>query len=116
VIVLIEIKNVSTNATLVYWTWLGNTAQDFAWTITSPSGKDLSPKPDMLHEPFSGAYCKIQPMESREDGFDLSSVCDFSEVGIYKVVAHKQVVSFISVTNRTKGEVVSKPLNIVISQ
>ncbi|MGB8367711.1 MAG: hypothetical protein ACLPYZ_00190 [Limisphaerales bacterium] len=112
VILTVQIKNTSTNEMLMFR--IENMPTDFTWAVTSPSGKDLSPKPDLLHEAISGWFPKLKPLESREIDFDLSSVCSFNEVGIYKVVAKKQVVSL---SLPKKGcEIVSKPLDIVISK
>jgi len=89
---------------------------DFTWVITSPSGKDLSPKPDLLHEAISGSFPKLKPLESDETDYDLSSVCKFNEIGTYKVIVQKQVISIAPSSERKKCEIVSIPLKTVISK
>jgi hypothetical protein len=111
VVVTIQIKNTSTNEMLMFR--IENVPTDFTWAITSPSGKDLSPKPDFTHEVISGWMPKLKPLESRESGYDLGSVCSFNEVGTYKIVTKKQVVSLSK--KHKVCEIVSNPLEVVIS-
>jgi hypothetical protein len=113
VVVTVQIKNTSTNEVLIFL--ISNVPTDFTWTITSPSGKDLSPKkPAFPADGFSSLIVHVNPMETSKYNFDLSSICNFNEIGTYKVFAKKEVF-FISPT-RKKGEIVSKPLDIVISK
>jgi len=114
VISMIQIKNLSTNRTLVFWMGNGNMPSDFIWVITSPSGKDLSPKPDLLHEAISGSFPKLKPLESDETEYDLSSVCSFNEIGTYTIIVKKEI--FVLLPERKKYEIISNPLNIVVSK
>jgi hypothetical protein len=112
VIMAIQIKNTSTNEMLLFR--IDNLPSDFTWAVTSPSGKDLAPKPDLLHEAISGSFPKLKPQESREADYDLSEVCNFNEVGTYKVVVKKEVFSLLP--DRKKCEIASNPLNVVVSK
>jgi hypothetical protein len=112
VILIVQIQNVSTNAMLMFRT--ESLPTDYTWTISSPSGKDLSSKPDLLPEAISGSFPKLKPLESRETDYDLNQVCNFNEAGIYKVIVKKEVFSISP--ERKKCEIISNPLNIVISK
>lgn len=113
VIVTVQIKNTSTNEVLIFL--ISNVPTDFTWNITSPSGKDLSPRKSAFPQPgFSSLNVRVNPMETSVHDFDLSSICNFNEIGTYKVFAKKEVF-FISPTHK-KCEIVSEPLNIAISK
>lgn len=112
VILLVQIKNLSTNETLIFRA--ENMPTDFTWTITSPSGKNVSPKKSPFNAAISGWFPKLKPMEARESDYDLSAICGFNENGIYKVIVKKEVFRLAPV--REKCEITSSPLNIVISK
>jgi hypothetical protein len=111
VLVIVQIKNLSTNETLMYQTQ--SLPTDFAWTITSPSGRDLSP---VASFPVfgSGWNPKLSALQSRETDYDLSSVYSFSETGVYKVTAKKQVAFLLK--NPKRCDLISNPLSIVVTK
>jgi hypothetical protein len=109
VVVTVQIKNTSTNETLMFL--IENVPTDFSWNIISPSGKDLSPT-NQFPAGGSGWMPKLKPLELRETDFDLSSVCRFTEAGTYKVAVRKEVF-FIS-HERKKCEIISTPMDVMI--
>ena len=115
IIAIIQIENISTNETLVFRS--DNMPTDFNWAITSPSGKNLSPKEaSQIKDAISGWFPKFKPMESREEEFDLRSVCTFDEVGTYKFVIQKQVIFLSPTSGKRKHEIFSTPMNINYSK
>lgn len=112
IMLLVQITNLSTNETLMFR--MENMPTDFTWTIISPSGKDLSPKASPIGVAISGWFPKLKPNESREADFDLSSVFNFNESGTYKIAVKKEV--FRLLPKREKCEIVSTPLDIIISK
>ncbi len=114
VMVTVKVTNLSTNEILMFR--IENLPNDFKWTITSPSGKDVSPKHDALHEAISGWFPKLNPMEFRESDYDLSDLFCFTEVGIYKITAEKQVACYVAPPIHKKCEITSNPLAITFSK
>ncbi len=117
VFVAIQVKNLSTNEMLMI-NIQNDMLWDFIWKIISPSGKEISPKPDPLHEPISGWFPKLKPLESRESNCDLSEICNFNETGTYKVIVKEKAVFFLENTPKEHKacEIISKPLDIIISK
>jgi hypothetical protein len=111
IIVVIQIKNTSTNEILLFR--IKNVPTDFTWNIVSPSGKDLSPT-NQFPAGGSGSFPKLKPLELSGADYNLREVCSFNEVGTYKVFAKKEV--FFILPTRKKCEIISKPLDIVISK
>ena len=64
----------------------------YAFSITSPSGSDISPKIN-ANGPLggSGGVYAIGPGQIHEAELNLSSVCKFDTVGTYKVAATKEI-------------------------
>ncbi|HEU6447729.1 MAG TPA: hypothetical protein VFV23_04755 [Verrucomicrobiae bacterium] len=111
VIVIVQIKNTSTNEMLTFM--IHSSPMDFTWNITSPSGKDLSPT-NSLPEFGASWNPKLSPQESRDSSYNLSEICNFNELGTYKIIARNQVLS--SFTKRKVCEIISNPLEIKISK
>lgn len=110
---LIGFKNVSTNETLRISTLNAiETDPGYSWIVTSPSGKDISPVPDNMPVTGSGARIPLPPGQIIEFNFNLSLLCEFNEIGTYKIVAKK---SIYSPSKHKLFKAVSNPLNIVVS-
>ncbi len=116
VTVSIQIKNVSTNETLLFQA--ASLSTDFTWMITSPSGKDVPPKQlERSGVAISSWLPRLKPQEAREADYTLNSICDFSEVGTYTLVVKKQVALVESwPSKRHACEIISNPLKIVVTR
>jgi hypothetical protein len=80
--------------------------------VTSPFGKELFFKESAPMEAFATMMVPLDSNQIREFKFNLSSICNFNEVGTYKVIAQKEILSS---GGQKKCEVASNPLNIVVS-
>jgi hypothetical protein len=88
-------RNVSTNATILFgnvnWSVGNPGSYTFApgslmFEVTSPSGKNISPV-DGYGNRWFGSARELQPEEAVEFNVDSSHVCEFNEIGTYKIVA-----------------------------
>jgi hypothetical protein len=83
---LVRIRNVSTNQAISVYRWVGTQVDPgFSWVVVSPSGKDVSPIAELAAH-GSGAFHHINPNQTFEYEFNLSSLCKFGEIGTYKIV------------------------------
>jgi hypothetical protein len=74
--------------------------------IISPSGKDISPK--VIYYRTSGRNLNVPPHGGGEFEFKLSDICKFEEIGTYRIVAKKTIL-----TDKDRGWIaVSNPLTI----
>jgi len=113
VILLIRFRDVSTNESFHIYSM--NTIQgdpQFSYVVISPSGKNISPKMDSSPT-GSGQFIRITPNKVVKRRFDLSRVCKFNEIGIYKIVAKRWVNSTV---DQKAYLLVSNPLNVPIVQ
>ncbi|HEU6447730.1 MAG TPA: hypothetical protein VFV23_04760 [Verrucomicrobiae bacterium] len=108
--ITIQIKNSSTNDLLFR---INNLPSDFNWTIISPTGKDVSPKPDLRHDAISGSFPKLKPQELWESICDLKDISTLDETGTYKVIIKKEVFFMPA---RKKIEIISNPLQVKVSE
>ena len=112
VIMVIRFKNTSTNESFImYWMQSIKGDPSISFTITTPSGKDISPKIDS--NPTGSAYFRrITPNEIVDMEIDMSRRCKFDEVGKYKITARRPLES---VSDRKPFVVVSNPLYVLVT-
>jgi hypothetical protein len=108
----IHIKTVSTNQASYFIIYSFPT--DYSWEIISPSGKSISSKESVPMNAISSMTVPLDQYPNWECEFNLSSVCNFNEIGTYKIIAKKEV--FVISPAHKKGEIVSNPLDIIISR
>lgn len=107
---LIRFRNISTNETFLVGR--ENAIENdpgYSWVVISPSGKDISPKPQ-IHTGSGGAI-PLVPNQFIEFEFNLSRLCKFDELGTYKIVTKK---SIWSPENQKLFTVVSTPLYVTV--
>lgn len=91
VVVIVSIKNVSTNETLYFFQLLAaETDPGLAITVISPSGKNI-PLKTAIAPHGSGHNVSLRPNQVYEFEIELSRLCKFNEIGTYKIVAKKEV-------------------------
>jgi hypothetical protein len=113
VVLLIRFKNISTNETFrIYQANAIEYDRGYTWVVISPSGNDISPNMEKIPVSESGGFIRLSPNQIKELEFNLSHLCKFDEIGTYKIVAKK---TMLSPENQKPVTVVSNPLNIVIS-
>jgi hypothetical protein len=109
---LIHFRNVSTDQTFsICPDNVIEKTPDFSFTIISPLGKDISPVPNPYPGPSSGAIIPLAPGRTLDFDFNLSRVCKFESVGVYKVIAKYSVLSR---QTRKPFTVISNPLNVTL--
>ena len=108
---LIRLRNLSTDETFhFYRANASERSPHFSFSLTAPSGKDISPKPrDFFHG--SGHFIDVEPGQVKEMELDLSLLSKFDEVGIYKIIAKYDMWSPRA---NTSLKVVSNELSISI--
>lgn len=109
---LVRIRNFSTNDEygMIVQTPITST-EGLSFVITTPSGGDISPVFHRITR-VTGLSMDIRP--SQEDGFcfELRDVCKIDELGTYQIILKMTRWT----PNRQKSyEIVSKPLNIVVT-
>jgi hypothetical protein len=123
VILKARIQNLSNNRT-VYIHEFNQKIMDgsYAFSITSPSGSNISPKINGWIMGSGGTYA-IGPGQIHEAELNLSLVCKFETVGKYKVVATKEIkdLSAFLASSQNKHsippfKVISNPLYIKVVQ
>ena len=109
VIVLLKLKNTSTNETF-HFTSVGPHELSFSYAINSPSGLELKKRDDLT---FSGSIGPrpIYPGETAEFDLNLSWLYHFDEAGKYKMAAN---VVMISSDKAREFVVYSNPLNFTV--
>ena len=107
---VIYIKGISTNETSYFV--ICSYPTDFSWIVTSPSGKKLFFKESQPMDSFATMMVPLHPNQTRKSEFKLSSVCNFNEIGTYKVIGKKEILSSGGLK---KCEVMSYPLKIIVS-
>jgi len=107
----IHMKGISTNEICYFVIYSYPT--DFSWIVTSPSGKELLFKESYPSAAFATMMVRLDEIPNWWEDFNLSSVCIFDEVGTYKVIAKKEILSSGGLK---ECEVTSNPLNIVVSK
>ena len=113
VLLVIRFKNVSTNETFrIYQANAIEYDRGYSWVVISPSGNDISPNMEKIPASESGGFIRLSPNQIKELEFNFSHLCKFDEIGTYKIVAKK---TLLSPENQKPVTVVSNPLNIVIS-
>jgi hypothetical protein len=115
VILKARIQNLSSKRT-VYIGEYNQTIMDrsYAFSITSPSGSDISPKINGSQYGGSGGLYAIAPGQIHEAELNLSLVCKFETTGTYKIVTTKQIQGESSSTPQFK--IISNPLYIKVVQ
>jgi hypothetical protein len=120
VVLTIAFTNMSTNETF----YVANAYQivndlRYAFELVTPSGRKLTPKGSFRAVSGQQGY-SLDPSRSTQLAFsyNLSAICNFDEIGIYRVVATRFVVSKVveygGVTGEVGFTVVSNPLSITI--
>ena len=61
------------------------------FSIISPSGKDVSPRPTI--SVGSAHFIRAEPNETIQFDFELTNVFKLTEIGTYKIVAKKAIIS-----------------------
>ena len=86
-------RNISTNEVFVTYVANGIVCDpSFSLSVIAPSGKDISP--DLTkYASESGRFMSIGPKQLAEVEFSLSSVCDLSESGTYRITLKKQMLT-----------------------
>jgi len=104
-------RNMSTNVTFVLYNTLAVTKDPTYWfSVVSPSGKDIS---HVFPKIMGGSSFMITvgPNETKEMSLDLRQLCNFDELGEYKILAKRMVL--LNISNRWI-QVVSNPLALEI--
>lgn len=107
----VRIKNISSNETFHLYHRLGGDRLDpgLAFVVISPSGKDVSLIPEIVAR-GSGANVSVTPNQTHEFEFNLSHLCKFDEVGMYKIIAKEN----IGTAGNQPCWVVSNPLYVSV--
>lgn len=109
----VRFRNVSTNQSFSIYRANGiEFDPSYSWVVISPSGEDVSPDMKKIHPSISGASLQLKPEQTTELDLDLSRLCTFNKVGIYKVLLKKQV---FSPEKQKTFTVVSNPLQIAVN-
>jgi hypothetical protein len=113
VVLLVRYKNISTNETItIYNDAAISRDATYSFVVTSPSGKDLSPNlPKSING--SGGIYPLSPNQTQEFKVNLSQLCKFDELGIYRIIANKTIWSS---KERKWFTVTSNQLSIVTSE
>jgi len=91
IILLFNIKNISTNKTFeIYESNVVEYSHAYSFEITFPSGKKLSLPPG--GRSGSGAFSIIRPQRIKEFKFRLSDIFNFNETGDYQIIAKRTMV------------------------
>jgi hypothetical protein len=110
---VIHIKNVSSNETFSVYQSLAivdNSLVNFSFGVTSPSGKDISPKPAEYYNGGSGGEYQIAQGQTKEFDCNLSYLCKFNEMGTYKIIAKKRLWPDLN----KQCEITSNPLYVTV--
>jgi hypothetical protein len=110
VILLVRIRNTSTNEIFQIYSMNDGDDPQFSFLVISPSGKDISPIKESSPT-GSGHFIRIDSSRIAEVEFSLSRHCKFSEIGEYKIVAKREVDS---ITTRKAYLVVSNPIYLTV--
>jgi hypothetical protein len=105
-VLTIRFKNVSKSRTVNVWRlWWTEGDHTYSFTVSDPSGKDISP---VWNEAFggSGGAILVRPGEIKGIEFNLTTVCKINAVGNYRVTAKKEARS----DDGNQFQVVSNPL------
>lgn len=107
---LICIKNESTNE-LFHGHYTYSNDHDLSFVVIAPSGKDISPEfsKDQEVVAISGASILAYPNQIKKIQYNLSSTCNFNEVGVYTIVAKQK--GYLG-TNQIPFTVTSNPLSV----
>jgi hypothetical protein len=110
----IRYRNVSTNEMFRIYE-VNGTVYDptYSFTVTSPSGEDISPDTADIHESGSGQDHHLYPGQILNISFDLSLVCKFDKAGTYQVIAKRNEIW--SIQKHRPFTVVSNPLRITVT-
>ncbi|HEY3762223.1 MAG TPA: hypothetical protein VGN23_10805 [Verrucomicrobiae bacterium] len=112
VLISVCFKNISTNET--FRLYRANAIEfdpGYSWQVISPSGKDISPNMEKIHPSESGGFIPLLPNGTNELKFNMSHLCDFTEIGTYKITGKKGIYS---PAMKKAVFVVSKPLFVVV--
>jgi hypothetical protein len=75
--------------------------RDFSFVITSPSNKNMSSiSPSEIEYSSRKVLCSIPPNGRVHYSFDLRSVCNFNEIGTYKVIVKRKLANCELVSNQ----------------
>lgn len=96
---LLRIQNVSSNEVIGIACPKGQLEQTglFSFVVISPSGKDISP--DSTRRPYYGSAQFLRPDQVMDFVFELSRLCQFTEIGTYKITAKTEITRFDRRTN-----------------
>jgi len=108
---LVRIKNVSTNDGFGMIVGLPITFTEGAsFLVTSPSGKDLTPAMQHSYR-LQGLATWIQPNHVEGFAFHFDEICQYNEIGTYKILVKMQRPS---PDRRKLFDVISNPLYVTI--
>ena len=116
VVLISRLQNISSN-TMVQFLEFVEPIKDGSYgvSITSPTGKDLSPKIYNFPEGSFG-LCDVGPGQIHEAQLQLSLVCKFETIGRYKIVVTKKIRALRCQAGSNQlalpFEVVSNPLYV----
>jgi len=107
----IRYRNISTNEIFVTYVVNGVIYDpEYLLFVISPSGKDITP--DLKkYSPGSGVFISISPKQVATVEFNLSSVCNLSEVGTYRIMLKRER---FTPQKHTAYTIVSNPLLVKI--
>jgi hypothetical protein len=106
----ISFRNISTNR--MFRLYVANGIEfdpGYTWRVTSPSGKDISPDMNKIDPSDSGGFIPLLPNKTNNFELNLSSLCNFTECGVYKITGQKRIYSPAS---NKAIVVVSNPLSV----
>ncbi len=106
VVLTARFKNLRDNTFIMYEYNGAVFDPSYSFKITSPSGQDLSPDMKNIIPSDSGSVKTIAAGQVYSVNLDLSAICKFKTVGIYKIEATKQIpdptgFSFKVISNQT---------------
>jgi hypothetical protein len=109
----IRYQNISTNEKFIVYKFNGaENDQSYSFLVTSPSGKNVSPDMKKIGESGSGQVLGVNPGQILEIKFNASKLFKLDEVGTYKIIAKKVIMSE---ARQDEFEVVSNPLDVVVT-
>lgn len=108
---LVQIRTVSTNDSFFFPLQLRSLlGSGFSLVVTSPSGRDVSPKPPQITM-GSVQLARVLPGKPFSFEVDLTGLCSFKELGTYKIIAKRQLTTG---DNSRAFTVTSNPLSLTV--
>jgi hypothetical protein len=107
---LIRLKNDSTNEAVGVMRTEPEYDLSLTFNVTSPTGKDISPR--ARYAPVSASSFQLLPQQTTSEEYNISDFCKFDEIGTYVIVV-KQALS--EPATKKPYVVISNPLYLDVT-